>query len=162
MLPWRLLLFAAILLGTLFFVYLGMIFGYEPYLNSQIKNLDQKIAGLNQRVESDETKNLINLYSQLVNIQGLLRSHPLPSKLFQFLENNMDAGVYYSDLNLSLSDRNLKIAGAANDYGALARQLEIFRKSPSVKAVFLDESKTGEANKIIFTMKMIMDENILR
>ena len=59
--PWRLLVFVVIIFGVTVATYLGMILGYKPYLNSQVKNLDAKITSLSQAVDEEQQKNLVGL-----------------------------------------------------------------------------------------------------
>lgn len=160
--PWRLLVFMLILFLVTIFIYAGMAFGYKPYLNSQLDVLDKKLADLNKQVESDQSKILITLYSQLVNAQSILDSHFMPSKLFKFLETNTEERVYYQILTLSLAEKTLKIEGTAGDYNALVRQAEYFRRAPEIKAVFLDDSRTREGGDIQFTLRLILDPGILK
>jgi hypothetical protein len=42
--PWRLLLFTAVVFGTVVFLYFGIVFGYKPFLDSRVKGLDKEIA----------------------------------------------------------------------------------------------------------------------
>lgn len=160
--PWRLLLFMLIIFGLTAFVYAGMVVGYGPYLDSQIKTLDKNLADLDARVQSDQPKALINLYSQLVNLQSLLKTHPLPSKLLQFLEGNTDVNVYYTSLDFSLSNQTLKLGGLASDYGALSRQLAIFRTNPQVKGASLEDSRSGESGNIQFQVRLVISSDLLK
>lgn len=160
--PWRLLLFTLLIFGLTVFVYLGMVLGYGPYLDSQKQALDKNIADLDAKVQSDQPKSLINLYSQLVNLQTLLKNHPMSSKLLQFLEGNTDANVYYNSLDFSLIGRTLKLGGTANDYSALSRQLAIFRSNSQITGVFLDDSRSGDSGNIQFQIRLITSPDLLK
>jgi len=160
--PWRLLVFVVIIFGVTVATYLGMILRYKPYLNSQVKNLDAKITSLSQAVDEEQQKNLVGLYSQLVNIQGLLNSHPAASKIFDFLEKNTHQQIHYLTLNLSLTDKNIKLEGIASDYGVLAQQLELFRKFPEIEKVFLDYSRITEEGSIRFSIRLIFKPELLK
>ena len=160
--PWRLLLFMIIVFVSFIFLYLGIIWGYEPYLDSQAKQLDSQISVLNKQALSDEPKSLINLYSQLANVYSLLQSHPMPSKILAFLESNTDIGIYYTNLDFSTPDRNLKMAGVSRDYASLGRQLELFRRQSGVGAVFLDDSKTRDSRDVQFLIRLIIRPELFR
>ncbi|MBI3638588.1 hypothetical protein HY227_02485 [Candidatus Wolfebacteria bacterium] len=161
-LPWRLLLFMVLIFGITVLVYFGIIFGYKPYLSSQIKKLDQEIAAQSKNIERDEPKALITLYSQLVNIQNLLNSHPMPSKVLEFFEKNTLQNVYYVSLNLSVPEKNAKIDGVAEDYDAVVKQLEIFRKAPEVKSVFLDDSRARDGGMVQFSLRLTFVDEIFK
>ncbi len=154
--PWRLLTFMIIFFLVVVSVYAGMILGYKPYLNSQIKNLDEKLADMNQSVDEQQQKDLINFYSQLVNIGDMLKSHPMPSKIFDFLESNTHQNIYYLSLNLSAAEKNAKIEGVASDYNVLTQQLELLRKVPETEAVFLEDSRINEGGGIRFMIRLLL------
>ncbi|MBI2515090.1 PilN domain-containing protein [Candidatus Wolfebacteria bacterium] len=160
--PWRLLVFTALAFVILILVYAGMSFGYAPYLNSEIKKLDQKLADLNSQLESDQPKALMSLYSELLGVQGLLESHPLASKFFDFLEKSTDSRVYFTNLSFSVEEKSIKLEGIASDHNSLVRQIEIFRRSPRVKAIFLDDSRTRDQNDAQFILRLIVDDAMFK
>jgi len=160
-LPWRLLVFSAFLFGLLFFVYLGMQFGYKPYLNSRIKNLDSKINNLNQVIDEGERKRLIDMYSQFINIQDLLKSHTVPSRLIELLEKNTQSQIYYLSLNFSLTDKSLRLEGVSPNYNILAQQLELFQRIPEIERVNLDNSQLLGNGDIRFSIKLIFKPELI-
>ncbi len=160
--PWRLLTFTIIVFAIILSIYFGMILGYNPYLNLQIKNLDQKITELSQTIDETQQKTLIDFYSQLVNVQDLLNSHTICSRFFDFLEKNTHQNVYYLSLNLSLAEKNARIDGIVPNYNILAQQLELFRKAPEIERVFLDDSRVVEGGGIRFTSRLILKPEALK
>jgi len=160
--PWRLLVFVVIIFGVTVATYLGMTLGYKPYLNSQVKTLDAKITSLTQTVDEGQQKSLVGLYSQLVNIQNLLNSHPTASKIFDFLEKNTHQQIGYLNLNLSLTDKNIKLEGNAFNYSVLAQQLELFRKAPEIEKVFLDDSRLMDEGNIRFSIRLIFKPELIK
>ncbi len=160
--PWRLLTFMVIIFGMAVLAYVGMTFGYETYLNARIKNLDQKIGELSQSVEEGREKNLTSLYSQLVNVQSLLASHPMPSKILGFLEKNTHPRIYYSTLTLAVPEKTLKMEGVATDYNSIVEQAELFRRALEVKSVFLDDSAAREEGNVRFTIRLLLKPEIFK
>lgn len=158
-LPWRLLIFTIIIFGAMTFLYLGMVFGYKPYLNSRAKNLDKEIANLTASIGEEQQKSLVNFYSQLVNAKNLLANHSTALKFFEFLEKNTYPQVNYLFLNLSLAEKKLKLDGNASNYKVLVQQLELFRQAPEIDRIFLDDSKLGEDN-VHFSIQLIFKSEL--
>ncbi len=156
--PWRLLTFSLIILGLTVVTYAGMAFGYKPYLNSRIKNLDAEINNLSQSVDEQQQADLKNFYSGLINIQQLLASHPTASKFFDFLEENTSQEIYYISLNMSWPEKNAKLDGVAPDYDAITQQLELFRQAPQIESVFLDDSRALEQGGIRFSIRLVFNQ----
>ncbi len=160
-LPWRLLLLAFIIFGAVVFIYLGMIFGYEPYIDSQFKKVEQEISELNASIEKEQQKNLIEFYSQLVNIQELFNSHILTSNIFDFLEKNTYPSVYFTSIDFSISKKEGKINGLTSSYNILAQQLELFRLSPEVEKVILNDSRLLKGGTVNFAITLILKQETL-
>jgi len=160
--PWRLLSFAIIVFGLTAATYLGMSFGYKPYLNSRIKELDSRITNLTQQIDATQQENLISFYSQLVNVKELLNSHPAISKIFDFLEKNVHNQVYYVFLNLSLNEKSIKIEGIAPDYHTLVKQLELFQRAPEIEKLFLEDSRALEGGETRFSIRLIFKSEMVK
>ncbi len=146
-LPWRIFSFSFIIFIALISIYGGIEFGYKPYLNSRLKSLDQKIADLTQSIDEQQQNNLINFYSQLVNLQDVLNSHAATSKFFDLVEKNNNQDINFTALSLGTREKEVKLEGIALNYDALVKQLELFRVVPEVDRVFLESSQFEEANK---------------
>jgi Tfp pilus assembly protein PilN len=165
-LPWRFLAFMIISFILLVFLYVGMEFGYKPYLDRQIKNYDMEIKKITTALETTNEQNLAQIYSQFVNIQTLLKNHLQPSKLFTFWENTIHPKVYYTSFTLSIPERGLSISGVAQDFKSVIEQMEIYRLRPEVKNVEigkigLDENKDGKGGTT-FVLNLILKDEIFR
>jgi len=159
--PWRLLLFSVIVFGATIAGYLGISLGYQPYLNSQIKTLDAKIANLTQTVGEEQQKNLVLLYSQLSNIQNLLNSHTAASKVLDLLEKNTQPQIYYLSLSFSLAGKDIQLDGSAPNYGVLAQQLEVFKQIPEIEKVSLGDSVAIEDGTVHFSLRLIFKPELV-
>src|SRR3989344_1296726 len=102
--------------GTLFFiaafVYLGLVFGYRPYLASEVRKLQDQINIFIQQIPVEEQGKIINFYSQLLNLRSLLANHAVSSHFFNLIEDNTQVNVYYDRFDLSLRTRELRVGGA--------------------------------------------------
>ena len=130
--------------GTLFFfslfVYIGLAFGYKPYLNSEVKELQSKIQAFGQQIPLEEQKKLINFYSQLANLKVILQERVFTSHLFPWLENNTQANIYYEDFSLDVSKGAVKISGAALSMEDINQQLAIFVSLPELRKTQIDSA----------------------
>ncbi len=157
--PWRLFTFTLILFALAFLVYLGLSFGYKAFLNKSIDNLNSTLNSLSFQVAPTEREGFITFYSQLSNLQKLLASHIVSSKVFPILSGLTDQRVSYSTLNVSIVDRTVTVDGVAKDYAALASQLAIYEQSPEVEKVILQNSAL--TNKAVrFTAQVTFKDEI--
>lgn len=114
--------------------YLGITFGYDPHLQSEITNTQNQVTTLNQSISATEQTNLIDFYSQISNLQTLLKNHVLSSQFFDWLEKNTEVNVYYQSLSLA-SGYKVTATGYAANESDVNQQISIFENSPEVKSV---------------------------
>jgi hypothetical protein len=159
-LPWRIFSFSFIIFIGLLAIYAGIEFGYKPYLNSRIKSLDQKIAALTQSINEEQQNNLINFYSQLVNLKDLINSHIITSNFFELLEKNTYPEVYYTGLTLGIKEKEVKIEGLSPNYELLTKEMALLAKLPEVERIFLESSNYEEISKemkgVKFTLRIFL------
>ena len=154
--PWRLLSMGFIVFIIAAVVYLGMDFGYKPFISSQIGKTQAKIDELVGSITEEEAQNSVTFYSQMSNINELLNSKKIISQTFGTVKDNTLKNIYYSSFGLDYGSQEIRMEGAAPTYEALAQQIDIFRKLKEVKGVKLenarkDQEKTG---RIIFSLKL--------
>jgi len=159
--PWRLFIFSLILFALVVFVYLGIIWGYEPYLRAQRQSLDQKITEIGGAISEADRENFVNFFSQLVNLQNLLDSHIKGSNIYSFLEKNTNQGVYYEGGNLSVAERYLRLDGIARSYDNLTQQLVAFEQAPEIERVILTESQTADKG-VRFSLQLVIKPELLK
>lgn len=131
----QLLMFSATIFFLSIFVYTGMKFGYLPYLDSQLKKLDSEIQSFSRKIPAEEQVGLINFYSQLTNLNYLLKNHNSLSRFFEWLERNTEVNVYFSKLSLNASSNQVSLTGVAKSIDDFTVQLRIFQKEPSIDRV---------------------------
>lgn len=147
--PWRLLIMGFIVFGTSVGIFLGMRFGFQPFLQAQVNKEDQKIKQLLGSLTQDEVKNSQVFYSQLININDLIESRSLATPLLEMLEKNTLKGIYFNSMNYSNVTKELKLSGVGPTYAVLAQQLEIFKNYPGVEKTFMDNASVDERTKAV-------------
>ena len=153
-------LFSGGVLALVIAIYLGMTFGYDPYLQGQIQSTQNKISALNQSISQTDQANLINFYSQISNLKTLLKKHVLSSQLFTWLEKNTEANVYYQSLAFSTGYK-VNIIGHAVSESDINQQISIFESSPEVKSVSVSNVGIAQgASGWNFTVLLTMDPSL--
>jgi len=160
-LPWKLFWSSLLILGLVLVLYFSLEFGYKSFLNSELKSVEKRITELEKRITSEQRENLINFYSQLVNVQELFRNHIKPSNLFSFLEQNILKEVYLTKIDADLKQHYLTLEGIALSYKNLAQQILVFKQNPLIKQVVLNESEKGEEG-ITFSTMILFNEQLFK
>lgn len=125
--------------GTLFVIaaalYIGITFGYKPYLNSRVESLNERIAEFAQQVPADEQAKIASFYSQLVNLRTLLGKHVSSSSFFSWLERSTVPNVQITKASLTLNNRQVAITGLGRSVQDIAAQLAVLQADPGVERV---------------------------
>ncbi len=143
-LPWRLFSFSLFLLILACGIYLGLKFGYAPLLNHRIEQLDADITTLAEQIPEAQRTSFIQLYSQLVNLQSVLKTHVMTSGIFTILERNTHTGIFYTNFDLNVAEGRLSTEGFASSYAVLAQQLEAWTNVSQVEKSYVAESQLVE------------------
>lgn len=112
-------------------IYLGIIFGYDPYLNSQLSQTNTQMNNLVKSIPGDQQASLLKFYSGLSNVQVLLKNHTAFSPFFTWLEKNTESNVYYTNLSIS-SQQKISLTVNAKSQSDMEQQIAIFEKSPDI------------------------------
>ncbi|MEK7187818.1 MAG: hypothetical protein AAB691_03155 [Patescibacteria group bacterium] len=130
----RVLLFSATFFILSFGIYLGIQFGYKPYLENQIAGLEKEIADFSKQVPERDQDELISFYSQLDNLSTLLKKQSMPSKSFSWLEENTNVNVQLVSFVFNGTNKTMTLGGQARSIVNLGEQLNRFKSQSLVKS----------------------------
>ncbi len=154
------LFFSGTILGIMVVIYLGITFGYEPYLNGGIAQTKTQMATLSQSISSADQAKLVTYYSQVSNLQALVAGHVFLSPFFAWLEENTEANVYYG--SLSFSSRNqVNLNVFARTQADVNQQIATFESSGDVKQISLSNvSFSPSAGAWMFSATFTLDPSL--
>jgi hypothetical protein len=149
-----------IFLSTLL-LYLGLAFGYKPFLQNSVDELKKKTSTLGLQLSSSQQEEVFKLYSQINNLPKLLSEHVVVSPFLNFLESHTLKRVVYKTIDLSIEDRRLLIDGVAASYDDLAAQLKIYESAPEVERVTL-ENASRQGSIVAFKATVTLSPQIFK
>ena len=133
-----------------------MRFGYEPYLNAQLSSLEGQAQKVGQSVSPADEANLVTFYSQISNLESLIKNHVFFSQFLTWLEQNTEANVYYTSMSFT-SGNQVTLVGIAKTSADVSEQVAVFEASPEVSSVSLSNvSSFSSANEWIFNAVLTM------
>lgn len=147
--------------------YLG-IFAYNNFfLKKQLEDAQRKNTELQEKISQSSAS--AENFSQIVavvakgkSIQSILLAHPYMSKIYALLEGATIKNLSYNKFSAKISEDNtvsVTIAGEAESYRALARQLTLFQKSKEIKEVIFKEAQQSKNGKTSFSVDLIFNSN---
>ncbi len=154
------------LTSLLFFIsvgaYLGLQYGYRPYLDSQIEKLDKDIENFAKQIPPEEQTKIINFYSQLANLENILTNHVFVSSFFNWFENNTQVNVYYQDFSFDVTKGEVSLGGVSKTIADLGEQLIILDKLPEVKKAVLSSVNSETSGLKQFKLKLFIDPQMVK
>lgn len=138
------LIFSVGILAIVAALYLGMVFGYEPYLNNQISGIKSQVSTANNSISADQETQLINFYSQIANLQSILSHHVYTTSFLAWLENNTEANIYYQSMDFSAGNI-VVLKGVAKTEADVNQQVAIFEGSSAVKSTVMSSVAPASA-----------------
>lgn len=129
----QLMMFSSTIFFISLLIYLGLTFGYQPYLRSEADKLQDQIQAFSQQIPLEEQEKIIDFYSQLINLQTVLANHVFTSQTFEWMENNTQANVYYEKFDLNPTTNKLSLGGIAKTMEDVNQQFAIFANNPAIQ-----------------------------
>lgn len=142
----RILLFSATFLILSLGIFLGIQFGYRPFLEGQVLQLDQEINNFSAQVSMAQQDELIIFYSQLDNLNNLLARQVQTSKVFQWIEANTNTQVQLDNLSFNATTKTLTLSGQARTILNLGEQLNRFQAQPEIMNLQLSQLSLNPAS----------------
>jgi hypothetical protein len=130
------LLFSGSVLFIIVFIYAGLRFGYEPYLNTQLSSLESQAQKIGQSVSVADEASIVTFYSQINNLRSLIKNHVFFSQFLTWLERNTEANVYYTSMVLASSNQ-ITLTGVAKTSADVSEQTAAFEAAPEVSTISL-------------------------
>lgn len=153
------------LAGTLLFIsvvlYLGLTFGYSPYVESQIVSVAEQSRALDAKVPKEKQDQLIAFYSQISNLSTLLNKHPNTVKIFGWLEANTQPNIYFSKLSFNLATYQLSLIGVGKTPLDIAEQVNIFEKTSEASRVNFNNIISMTGGGWQFNLSIFLDPKFI-
>ncbi len=157
----RLLMFSATLFLLSVFAYLGLAYGYAPYLRKQADTLNAQAKTLTQQVQADNQTKIVEFYSQLANLRSILDKHAYSSALLELLEKITFANVYFTKLSFTASNNQIALAGLARSAQDVPAQIQIFQTTPGIRNVTFNNLVALPGGQWQFDAILTLDPEVL-
>lgn len=161
--PWLNILFYFSLL-----LLVGIISGYFVLISltkkstTTLQNLEQSLVKERAPEEKRLEGKVISWQRKIEKVNPLLNEHYFPSKTFGLLEKLSHPQVWFSELELNLTEARAEISGIAESFPVLGQQLLLFKKEPKILEVNLSEVSIGEEREINFTLNLSLDSQLFK
>jgi len=136
------------------------VFGYQKYLEGQIKAMDTDLAAARQALEPDLIKELTRTNNRFVAADQIISKHEIVSGFFNLLENITLQSISYSSLSYKANDAGVievNMKGFARSYASVALQAQIYGESKFVRDSIFSDLDLNDVGDVTFTLKAQID-----
>ncbi|OGY98315.1 MAG: hypothetical protein A2681_01315 [Candidatus Liptonbacteria bacterium RIFCSPHIGHO2_01_FULL_56_18b] len=154
-------MFGLTLLFISTFTYFGLIYGYEPYLTRRVQDLEAQIRAFSAQIPVESQTNIIRFYSQLANLNSLLRSHLKASPAFAFIENAAHPNVYFTKFDMNADNRGISLSGVARSVRDITEQVRAFQERPEVEQATFNNVNVGQSGLWQFDVTLVVRDVLL-
>ncbi len=161
--PWRMLVASVVVFVLTLLIYLGMAFGFEPYLKGQVTAQTAQLNQLTSSMDQTQQQASLNFYSQLYNISKLTASRVDVLPLFSSLEAHTPDGVRLTGAQADLTRGQVELAGTAPSFDAVIASAASWRGDQNVTNVVLENMKTTSgpgAAGVTFSMRIVFASGV--
>lgn len=159
---WRLFSFSTFLLIVSAVAYLGLEFGYSPFLKSQITKVDASLEQIEQEVPAADQESFINFYSQVLHIEDILNDHTFFSPLFSLIEQNIQSNTFLTSLEYEAAENRVSLEGISASFKDLGEQLQRIDAIEEVERALVSESRAADGGGVYFRIVIYPDKDIFR
>lgn len=159
-LPWRLMIFTFILFLFSILLFAGLRFGYNTYLDNQIRSVDQQMEDLANQVSEGERERFLTFYSQLSNLQEVLDRRQFSQKIFPLMESETLSSVYYTSAEYSKDRISLILEGQAESMEDFVNQMTVYGNSDNISKAILNDLSLVE-DRVNFTVRLLLNVEFL-
>lgn len=157
-----LLLFSGGILFIVVLIYLGLAYGYAPYLQGQLDTLNAQVDAVGKTISPADQANLISYYSEITNIQAALQNHVIFTRFLAWLEAHTEVNVYFSQFTFSSSGNQITLGAIAKTEGDVNQQVAIFEGAPEILSTSLTGATLSPTNNLWqFSLTLKIDPNAL-
>ncbi len=157
--PWRFFLFSVLIAATAAVSALGLTFGYKPFLESNLLTQDSNIEALSKQIPAGQQDEFVRFYSQLANLDTVLKKHVFSSSLFGLLESRTNAEVMYTTMEARIPERKVVLEGMAANYAVFSQQLQAYSTSPEIVGVIVNDS-SAQDGKVRFRISLTIAPSV--
>ena len=157
----RILMMASMIFAISFDSYLGLEYGYKPYLTGQLDSLSKDIENFAKQIPPSEQIEIVNFYSQLSNLETLLSNHALPSLFFEWFEKNTQVNIFYQNFRFDITKSEIVLTGNARSIEDISEQLLILNQLPEVKKITLTNVSANPNKLWQFNLKVSINPKLI-
>jgi hypothetical protein len=157
----RLLMFSSTVFFIALALYVGVQFGYIPYVEGGVNELRSEMNSFNQSASENDQDKILSFHSQLTNIKTLLERHVAPSQLIAWLEKHTNENVAYGRLVLRSELSEVAISATARSAEDAVEQVKHLEEQPEVERVTFRNLAVAEKGLWQFDMTIFVVPDFL-
>lgn len=157
---WRLVSFMAFVFLIFVFSWLGLIFGYKPFVNAQIAKKEAVLNELAGQLPKDRQDQFLKFEYQIIALQNILNKHLAVTKIFPVLEANTNQAVLYKNMDLDVTTGKVNLRAVAQSYDVMAQQLAAYQRLTNLSKYQISNTRLSDGGRVQFEATLFFKPEI--
>ena len=128
----------------------------------QIANLENQLSRQKTAQELRLEQTVLQYEQKLKDFSSLAANRTNSLPVFEFLEANTHAAVFFTNLTLNTKTRKLSLLGEALDFKSLDQQLAILKENEKVVSAEISDIALGEKGRPTFQLVLVFKESLFQ
>jgi len=156
--------FVCLVILVVFILFSGFLY-FSNQKNENIKiDLENQISQLQSQENENLENEILFKKTQLDNVKTLLKNHKFPSRVFEFVENNLLKSIEIVKLDINLNENGLVVEmnGSVDEFEDISLQEIHLKEQKEIKSFIITAIKKDEkTKKLIFSSILTFEDNFL-
>jgi len=140
-----------------FFLLMIKASSQEEYL----ADIKQAITETGTPQQKELENKVLEYQKKIGDFAVLLKSHKIPSYMFDFIEENTLPSVWFFEFKADIGESLLTLTGETESMQRLAQQMAAFKETGNITRIGLLSGKIAEEGKIKFTLGLSFNPILL-
>ncbi|MCD6402328.1 hypothetical protein J7L36_00515 [bacterium] len=158
----QILLYGSILLLISSFLSFFLLTRFVAKTQKQIQEIETTLSQERTEEEKALEKEAFDYQNKISDFTFLIERHQYPSKFFDFFQGLCHPKVWFSHFSLNTREHTVEVTGESENFVALSQQLDLFKENQKVRDVSLSNISLGREGKIIFSIYLSFDPEIIK
>lgn len=160
--PWLVLFFTlSILLLVCSLLSYFFILNQEKKYQQKIENIKNKIS-FEEKINEEKIKEIKKINDQISIFSKLIKTHPLPSSVFDNLATFTHPKVFYTSFDLNTERNFLSLSGQAENFLSLGQQILLFKENDLIEKAQISKISKTKEGKVEFSLDLFFKPELFQ
>jgi hypothetical protein len=142
--------------------YLGLAYAYKPSLDTREAEIKNEVQAQSRKISTSRQEEIVAFYSQINNVEKLISSHVLSSRIFALLEEKTLPTVAYVRFGFTAQTNEVKLTGTTKVFEDINKQARALAEDARVADAVIGNVASDALRNWTFDLTITFSEGALK